>query len=393
MKFLLVLVFVLPCVSFAKANEGVSLAEVQKMIDQNLTSKWYEKLLLRGYAQFRYNRLGESNKDLNCGSCDRSIGDNQGFFMRRARIILQGMVSDRVFVYIQPDYASDATNQNYFQIRDAYFDYSLTQNAEWRIRTGLSKIPYGFANLQSSSNRAPLDRDDGLNTAVPNERDTGVFLMYAPDEIRKRFRELALLKGSGDYGMLAVGGYNGQALNRREQNNDLHRLVRLTYPWKLENGQFIEASIQAYEGQFFVDNVSENYYDARQAASFIVYPQPLGFQIEYNVGRSPKFSPEDNKVKNDDLKGGYAQINYQYNTGTHRFFPYVRYQQYDGGRKFENASLSRVTEWEIGTEWQPNPALELTAAFADSDRVIQSSLTNRNSESGNFIRLQAQFNY
>jgi hypothetical protein len=393
MKLIFLFAIFLPCLAFAQENKSVTLSQVQKMIDDSLASKWYEKILLKGYAQFRYNRLGESNKDLTCSSCDRSIGDKQGFFMRRARLVFYGQVSDRVFVYIQPDYATDATNQNYFQIRDAYFDYNLSQNGEFRVRTGISKVPFGFSNLQSSSARGPLDRDDALNTGAPNERDTGVFFMYAPQEIRKRFKELGALKGTGDYGMVAIGGYNGQSLNKREQNNDLHRVVRVTYPWKLENGQFIEASLQAYEGKFFVDNVTEDYLDSRQAASFIVYPQPIGFQVEYNVGVSPEFSPEDNKVETKALKGGYAQINYQLNHGSHRFFPYVRYQEFEGGRKLESAATSRVTEWELGSEWQPNPAFELTAAFAQSDRMIQSSLTNRVSEKGNLIRLQAQFNY
>lgn len=393
MKFILILTMLLPFSLFAQNEEGVSLAQVQKMIDDSLSSKWYERILIKGYAQFRYNRLAESNKDLTCSSCDRSIGDKQGFFMRRARLVFHGQVSDRVFIYIQPDYASDAVNQNYLQIRDAYFDYSLTPNAEWRIRTGISKVPYGFSNLQSSSMRGPLDRDDALNTGVPNERDTGIFLMYAPLEIRKRFKDLGVLKGTGDYGMISFGAYNGQSLNRREQNNDLHRALRVTYPFKLDNGQFIEASLQAYEGKFFVETAAEDYYDARQAASFIIYPQPIGFQLEYNIGNGPEYSPEDNKIKHDDLKGGYAQLNYQVIHGKNRFFPYVRYQEYDGGRKIENAATSRVREWEVGSEWQPNPALELTAAYAKSDRMVQSTPANKVSEEGHLIRLQAQFNY
>ena len=198
MKFLFILAITfLPCFAIAQNEEGISLAQVQKMIDDKLASKWYEKIMVKGYAQFRYNRLAESNKELNCTSCDRSIGDKQGFFMRRARLVFHGQINDRVLIYIQPDYASDATNQNYFQIRDAYFDYLLSANAEWRVRTGISKVPYGFSNLQSSSMRAPMDRDDALNTGAPNERDTGIFLMFGPDEIRKRFKELGALKGTG----------------------------------------------------------------------------------------------------------------------------------------------------------------------------------------------------
>jgi hypothetical protein len=378
-----------------------TLSDVKKAVEGPSSTKWFEKINLKGYAQFRYNRLGETNKDLKCSACDKSIGDKQGFFLRRARLVFYGDISDRVYVYIQPDYASDAgSSQNYFQIRDAYFDYSLTADKEWRIRTGISKVPFGFENLQSSSNRAPLDRDDAINTAAPNERDTGMYLMYSPSEIAKRFKELSKnnLKGSGDYGMFAIGAYNGQTLNKAEQNNDLHRLVRFTYPFKLASGQFIEASIQAYEGKYFVSgnasNANANFYDQRTAASLIVYPQPFGFQVEYNEGQGPEFDAATNLVKNQKLKGGYAMVNYQLYMGEQRFFPFVRYQEYQGGRKLDdNARSYRVNEWEIGTEWQFIPELELTAAYGISDRLTQSSASDKSHEKGNLIRLQAQFNY
>ena len=47
---------------------------------------WYDRLTLRGYAQLRYNRLLETNELLRCPTCDRSIGDNGGFLLRRARL-------------------------------------------------------------------------------------------------------------------------------------------------------------------------------------------------------------------------------------------------------------------------------------------------------------------
>ena len=372
-------------------------AQLQKIVNDTLASKWYEKIQLKGYAHFRYNRLAESNKQLNCASCDKSIGDKQGFFMRRARLTFFGEVSDKVYIYIQPDYSTDAlTNQNYFQLRDAYFDYALTEDKDLRVRLGISKVPFGFDNLQSSSNRGPLDRDDALNSGVANERDTGAFLMYAPTEIRKRFKELTSnnLKGTGDYGIVAIGAYNGQTLNKTEKNNDLHRVLRLTYPFKFKNGQFVEASLQAYEGKFNVTPSNRNFYDQRSAASLIVYPQPIGFQAEYNVGQGPEYQANKNNVALKDLKGGYAQVNYQTYYRDHRFFPYLRFQEYQGGRKLDNnASEVSTTEWEIGSEWQPNPALELTAAYAISDRSTQSSLTNKSHEEGSLIRLQAQFNY
>lgn len=36
------------------------------------SSKWFEKVNMRGYAQARYNRLLETNPFLKCEQCDRS---------------------------------------------------------------------------------------------------------------------------------------------------------------------------------------------------------------------------------------------------------------------------------------------------------------------------------
>jgi hypothetical protein len=398
MAWIFVILLTLTSTAYAQTqSEGRSLTELQQSVDNLLSNKWYEKLAIRGYFQFRYNRLGETNGDLTCTSCDKSLGENQGFFIRRGRLVLFGEISNRVFIYIQPDYATESSGtQNYFQIRDAYFDYALTDSKEWRIRTGISKVPYGFQNMQSSSNRGPLDRDEALNSAVPNERDTGLYLMYAPTQVRKRFQKLTKnnLKGSGDYGMLAIGAHNGQTLNKPEKNNDLHRVIRLTYPFELQNGQFIETSLQAYEGKFNVSPDNEDFYEQRTAASLIIYPQPLGFQAEYNVGQGPEYDPKQDRVRTQSLKGGYAMVNYQFILNEERFFPFIRFQNYQGGRKVEdNARAYRVNEWEIGTEWQPHAALELTVAYTVSDRRTQSSPLDRTHEKGNLIRLQAQFNY
>src|SRR5690349_4484770 len=68
--------------------------------------EWYKKIQIRGYTQIRYNRLLETNNDLQCEQCDRSWGGNGGFFLRRIRIIFSGQIHERVYFYIQPDFAS-----------------------------------------------------------------------------------------------------------------------------------------------------------------------------------------------------------------------------------------------------------------------------------------------
>ena len=121
--------------------------------------KWYDNISVRGYVQARYNRLFETNEKLKCEQCDRSWGEDGGFFLRRVRVIFFGQVHERVYFYIQPDFASSAspTGLHFGQIRDAYFDVGFDRKNQFRARIGQSKVPYGFENMQSSQNRLPLD--------------------------------------------------------------------------------------------------------------------------------------------------------------------------------------------------------------------------------------------
>ncbi len=249
--------------------------------ESSAPKKWYDKISLRGYAQIRYNRLLETNDKLKCEQCDRSWGENGGFFIRRGRLIFSGDISDRLYIYIQPDFASNvsSTFQHSFQIRDAYFDLALDAKKEYRLRFGQSKIPYGFENMQSSQNRLALDRADATNSPVSNERDLGIFFYYAPAEIRERFKYLVSsgLKGSGDYGMFAFGAYNGQTANRAELNNEPHIVSRITYPFKLKSGQIIETAVQAYTGKYVIEKTAiknkatdVQYIDRRIAATLVV---------------------------------------------------------------------------------------------------------------------------
>jgi len=52
-----------------------------------------------------------------------------------------------------------------------------------------------------------------------------------------------------------------------------------------------------------------------------------------------------------------------------------------------------VRELEGGVEWLPVSAFELTASYVTSDRRFEDAATIGNREEGQFLRLQAQFNY
>ncbi len=397
--------------------------------------KWYDKLSIRGYAQFRINEETHIEEDSAPAQHvgDKSLGDNQNFFIRRARITISGDVHEHVYVYMQTDFASSGVdpNNHYAQIRDWYADYYLDDCKELRIRVGQSKVPYGWENLQSSSNRVPFDRNDAFNSGTKNERDLGVFFYYTPTWAQDFFKDVLEkgYKGSGDYGLFGVGFYNGQGGSLIEVNDDVHVAARMTLPMTFDNGQHMEVGIQGYFGEYAVtgstidsngpvaDGVltptgtvstsgagpsaaKDGWNDERLGGSFVWYPQPFGFQTEWTVGRGPALNAAHTSIEERALYGGYAMLLYKHDTecwGT--WFPYARYQYFKGGYKSErNAPYNNIDEWEFGTEWQINPAAELTLAYMFTDRTNTSANSTIDSTSyrqfdGQAIRLQFQINY
>ena len=345
----------------------------------------------RGYVQTRNTTMLNGDDGVNLWS-DRSVGDDKSlgdadknFLIRRARLIVYGDVGDHLSYYIQPDFASSVggtTNSNvngsnnFAQLRDAYGDIYIDKERVHRVRVGQSKVPFGFENMQSSSNRLALDRVDALNSAVRDERDLGAFYYYTPKATQELFEEInkAGLKHSGNYGMFALGAYNGQGANARDQNDNYHVVSRFTYPWKTASGQIYEAGIQAYKGQYItttgaysrrnprngtlqsttpstlaaltpstinnagviVPSVSaatnlarsltnglplanpnvalsnrNGITDERVGISFMMYPQPFGIMAEWNWGHTPGLDVARNRIEEQNLNGGYVQAMYK----------------------------------------------------------------------------------
>lgn len=384
-----------------KADEERREAIIQS--EKATTEKWYEKLSIRGYTQLRYNAVTDDKQLLNDN--DSSIGNNKGFLVRRARIIISGDLHERVSLYFQTEFAQNTgaagttnNNQNFAQIRDLYADVFLTKDKEWRIRGGISKVPFGFEVLQSSQQRLALDRTDAINSASPNERDIGFFLYYTPVETRKLFRSLVDkgLKGSGDYGVLGVGVYNGQTLNVGEANDNKHVVLHATYPFELPYGQILQVGADAYRGLINVPVAngvtipdSGNINDERIGAHFVLYPQPFGLQAEWNWGRGPELNAAGTAVQEGYLQGGYVQAMYKWDN----VMPYVRWQEYNGGKKNRfNSPFNVVRETEVGVEWQINKALELTIAYAWMKRTDPTTFPYPIHD-GQVARFQLQWNY
>jgi len=372
---------------------------------------WYELLKIRGYTQLRYSgfpTLKDNDKLVN-DQGDKYIGQGSTFAIRRARVILYGDVHERVSVYLQTDFASGIGDQNHVAIvRDWYFDLFLDPAKELRLRLGQSKVPFGFENLQSSQNRLPLDRNDALNSAVKDERDLGIFAYWAPAATRKLFKSLVddNLKGSGDYGVIGLGAYNGQTANRFDRNDNFHVIGRISYPFEI-GSQILELGGGGYTGlyqvalqkqgdvEYTTPDSDLSLRDARAYGSLILYPKPLGIVVEYNAGVGPQQGKDEpTVVKTRKLRGGYAQLFLKIDDllGSVSFTPYVRGTYYDGGKKFEtNAPYYEVRELEMGIEWQLLKALEVTAVYTVANRT--SSKYPYAQQKGHLGRVQVQVNY
>ncbi|MBC9794453.1 porin [Sinomicrobium weinanense] len=366
--------------------------------------KWYDNIHLGGYFQVRYNNLFETNPDLECEQCDEFWGaDGGGFSLRRMRFKITGQIGERVFMYFQPDFAKSVDGSIHVaRIKDAYMDIGLDDRNEYRVRIGQSKVPFGYENMQSSSDRLPLDRNDAINSGVKDERDMGVFLYWAPERIRHLMKELKPYKHSGDFGVFGLGIYNGQTANHPDENSVFHVAARFSYPIKLKKNQIIEPGIQAYSGKYVLPEVSPEvhtnaameYLDQRIAASFILYPRPFGIQAEYNIGKGPEFDKSTLSVKEKSLHGGYATLSYFVQRGHQQIIPFVRLQSYNGGKKHElDARSYEVMESEAGIEYHPFKHFELVAVYTVSDRRYEDYIKQNNHQTGSVVRIQAQLRF
>jgi hypothetical protein len=434
-----------------KANELKALEEhvvaTREEKDKN-AEKWFNKINVRGYTQLRYNQklTGDDipgDPELKSVG-DGSIGNNSSFSFRRVRLVFSGDMNDYISLYLQPDFATTNGDLHFAQLRDAYTDISFDKAHEYRIRAGQSKVPFGWENLQSSQNRLALDRDDALNSAVPSERDLGLFAYWTPTDVQKIWKDLNKkgLKTSGDYGVLGVGVYNGQSTNKSEANDNLYVAAHSTYPVDLGfmnkalRGQVVEIGADAMSGRFnksatgcdglttsgtvaspkfkaapcyyngvevtktATTNSSKDNSEDRVAVHAILFPQPFGLQAEWNWGAGSTLNPTANVIERQNLNGGYVQAMYKIDDvfGTKgTMFPYVKWQTYDGAWKAAtNAPRVQVDEVEAGVEYQINKALELTVAYSTMSRTNVADITKSDflkQASGDMIRTQLQFNY
>ncbi len=323
-------------------------------------------------------------------------------------------MSDRVSFYLQPDFAASVSNQsggerreNFLQLRDAYVDTFLDRDHRIRLRFGQSKVPFGWENLQSSSNRLTLDRSDGINSAVPNERDIGVTAFFTPAPVQRVWDRLSAdgQKLFGNFGAFGVAVLNGQGTNRIETNDNVMTVAMATWPFALDalggalRGQVLEVGAAALRNRITPEPRSGGtsataFVDERIGVHAILYPQPFGIQAEWNWGRGPQFDRALQAIVTRPLDGGYVQTMARVRRSpVGPFMPYARWQHYRGGWKaLPNAPRLETDEFELGIEFQPLQPLEFTIAYARMRRLEADERRTGRAE-GDLIRTQLQWSY
>jgi outer membrane receptor for ferric coprogen and ferric-rhodotorulic acid len=87
------------------------------------------------------------------------------------------------------------------------------------------------------------------------------------------------------------------------------------------------------------------------------------------------------------------------NVGT--LIPFIKWQYYDGYNKAEiNAPKNNVNDWEIGTEWQIAPEVELAMVYHKMKRTNMTTGGEFNALNGSYktfdaeaLRVQLQYNF
>jgi len=236
--------------------------------------------------------------------------------------------------------------------------------------------------------------------------------------------------------MLGIGVINGQDINQQDKNKNKHLVFHSMYPHEFSNGQIVEVGMDAFTGQVVVSTSpvvptnpalsggqpispqvtnGGNYLDERVTWHVVVYPQPFGFQAEYLIGRTPQLNEARTAVELGSVHGGYVQLYYNYKCDTYcqSIFPYVRTQEYFGGLKLQdNAPRSSTRETEVGLQYQFIRALQLTVAYAWTQRTsgdsstlpansfcgtsfsqVECTQTPYQLQTGNLVRFQLQWSF
>lgn len=255
-----------------------------------------------------------------------------------------------------------------FHWLDAYWQHRF--DANWFGRLGLSRVPFGFDNIQTNSpHRLPLDSPQIISQILPGKRDQGLFFFYAPSHYSALFREMEKKDYAvPDNGVFAFGCYSGSGRDEG-WNGSLHFVARTAWPFRFGAKQLGQAGISYFTGKYATSSSTGKRIriEDRACGGFVfIAPRPWGFLAEGACGTMPGVDAAG-ETRADDFNGYYLQA--MYRLRPHDFL-YIRTEQYEGYSKAINTPPRPLNyhRHSFGYRWRANRYIDFNVEFEDIRR-------------------------
>jgi len=280
-----------------------------------------------GYTQARYNFF------------DEATGDDDEFDLRRVRLKFKGEIDEQGTVAtLQIDLSKlDESGSGEVGLKDATIAHPL--GSQWSARLGYASTLFGFEVPYSSSSRLPFERSRAAKKLFPGERDTGLYLIRAPQGHSGPEFLVAYTDGLGDW----------------EDEKQSAFVTRLQ--WGLPGGGV--AGVSYLKGD-------------RTPTTEEFDQDVLGVHAQWNGSNGFNLQGEyyDGKLLGVDVDGWYGQAEYQF-PGT-AWTGYYRYDTFDDGDP-EHDTYSRNT---FGAAYQLDKKQRVSLEVESLDTERRVSETN-----------------
>ncbi|MGQ9732420.1 MAG: porin, partial [Candidatus Zipacnadales bacterium] len=326
----------------AKAAEAASAGQTIKK------PAWHETVKINGYTQVRWMYYPDV----------AASEPNNEFLVRRSCVTVQANPDERSTAKVQID-----VGEGEVVVKDAWLQYALGGEGEWRLRFGQQQVPFMYENLTSANQLISLERNLLARNATLGVRDTGLALMWTPKRDAELFSRLNSEEGAGDYGTAAVGLWSGQGLNNPESNDHKHLTLRYSKPFSFAGDRCAEVGASYLTGRYTSAIGSQDFSEHLFGVHLYAPARPYGFLGELYTGQT-----EGDHVHGFSAMGLWRP--------TDEGLTFLRYDEYNGPRRGKGlGNIYNRDRWSVGYAHQLSRAMELTGEYDFIDTATGSEDT------------------
>jgi len=327
----------------AQIKTDAEVAASQGAAPEKPKKSWTDTVKVSGYGQVRFQHYPNGEDP------------DSEFMLRRTRLKVTANPAERVEGQFEL-----AADEGEVDITDAWLQYQLDEAGEWRVRGGQQRIPFGFEVPQSTQSVIPLEISWVGRTMFPGSRDLGAVVYWTDPDDRERFEQAKKTDfGTGDYGNVAIGVFNGQGMSEDEANDSKTVCLRLAKPFTIGD-RYAEAGMSYWRGRYYSEAAAQDVDDSLFGAHVYLPPRPVGLQAEYYTG----------ETEGDDISGFYAMGLWR---ACEDGVAFVRYDEYDGPRKGRGVgNVFDRERWSVGYAHMVNSNTKATIQYDFQDTAAGS---------------------